>query len=569
MPSFGATRVATLSASFRSHGGGLLALLLLVLMAAVFLPVAGVLSALVDVRAWDTLTHLATTVMPTAALETALLVLLVSGGVAFLGATAAWLVTAYEFRGRAFFEWALLLPMAVPAYIVAYAYTDALQFSGPVQGALRDFFGWQYGDYWFPQIRSVPGAALVFTVVLYPYVYLLARAAFLSRTAAMQDAARSLGMGPLMAWVRVDLPLARPAIVAGTLLALMETVADYGAVSYFGLQTFTTSIYRAWFAHGDRMAAAQLSVVLLIVVLIVMALEYRARGQARYFAAPNAQRPAPRMPLVGGRNALATFGCCIPLTLGFVLPVLLLMRLVPATAVAELDMARLRQALMNTVGLGLSAAVLVVSVALLLAYALRHAPQRAQWMRRLSHWTQRVLGLGYAVPGTVIAVGVLIPLAALDNALDAWMTRTWGVHTGLLITGSVAALLYAYLVRYFAVAHQPLEAGLARVTPQMQECARSLGARPLEVFGRVHLPLIAPSVLAAALLVFVDVVKELPATLVLRPFDFDTLAVMAYHWAADEQLGHAAIPALAIVVAGLVPVVLLSRVIGKRSTAHG
>lgn len=523
----------------------------------VLLPIGGVFSALFDGRAWATLGHLAATVMPAAALESAMLVALVTLGVAVLGATAAWLVAAYEFRGRSFFEWALLLPMAMPAYIVAYAYTDALQFSGPVQSALRAWTGWGPGDYVFAQIRSVPGAAFVFTVVLYPYVYLLARTAFLARTASMQEAARSLGMTPLRAWWHVDLPLARPAIVAGSLLALMETLADYGAASYFGLQTFTTAIYRAWFSHGDRVAAAQLSVVLLLVVLCVIALEQRARGRARYFAAPNSIRPAVRQPLQGVRGPLAALACCVPLGLGFVVPVVLLLRLMPPWE--QIDVSGLQQALANTAFLGVAAALMVVGVVLVMAYVLRYAPQPA----RLPALAARALGLGYAVPGAVIAVGVLIPLAAFDNALDAWVSSLWGGHTGLLITGSVAALLYAYLVRYFAVAHQPIEAGLARVTDSMEASARCLGASPAQAFARVHLPLILPSVLAAALLVFVDVVKELPATLVLRPFDFDTLAIVAYHFASDERLGHAAAPALAIVAAGLLPVLLLSRVIGR------
>lgn len=533
----------------------------LVAIGAVCLPVAGVFAALFDTRAWSTLAHLASTVIPNAALETAVLVALVTCGVAILGTTAAWLVAAYEFRGRAFFEWALLLPLAAPAYIVAYAYTDALQFSGPIQTALRDAFGWRHGEYLFPEIRSVPGAAFVFTVVLYPYVYLLARTAFLARTAAMQDAARSLGLAPWAAWVRVDLPMARPAIVAGSLLALMETVADYGAVSYFGLQTFTTAIYRAWFSHGDRIAAAQLSAVLLVLVVCLIGLEYRARGRARYFAASNVARPAPRTQLAGARNAAAAIACCIPLALGFVVPVVLLARLVPSWG--AIGAPRFAGAFGNTVFLGIVAAAVVLAAVLAMAYAVRLAPGNA----RLPRLAARVLGLGYAVPGAVIAVGVLIPLAAFDNAIDAWMKHTFGIGTGLLITGTVIALLYAYLVRYFAVAYQPVEAGLARVTPQMDASARTLGAGPGEVFVRVHLPLIAPSVLAAGLLVFVDVVKELPATLVLRPFDFDTLAVLAYQFAADEQLGQAAVPALAIVCAGVLPVIVLSRAIGAASSA--
>src|SRR5262245_30164135 len=287
--------------------GGLRSMLVLIVCAAlVALPVASIFASFVQAdTSWSTLRHLATTVMPRAALETLLLTVLVTIGVAVLGTTAAWLVVALEFPGRRFFEWAMLLPLAMPAYIVAYAYTDFLQFSGPLQGALRATFEWRRGDYWFPDIRSLPGAAFVFVFVLYPYVYLLARTAFLARTASMIDAARSLGLSPLATWLRVNLPLARPAVVAGALLAIMETIADYGAASYFGLQTFTTSIYRAWFSLGDRLAASQLSALMLVVVVGVMALEERARGRARYFAAPNGARPVARVSLAGWRRWLA------------------------------------------------------------------------------------------------------------------------------------------------------------------------------------------------------------------------------------------------------------------------
>lgn len=531
--------------------------------AAVLFPLLGVLSSFVDLQAsLETLRHLAATVMPRAALETALLVALVAVGVIVLGSTSAWLVAAYDFPGRRVFEWALLVPLAMPAYIVAYAYTDFLQFAGPLQSWLRAAFGWQRGDYWFPEIRSIPGAAFVFTVTLYPYVYLLARTAFLARTASMADAARSLGYSPLRSWLHVNLPMARPAVAAGAALALMETVADYGAASYFGLQTFTTAIYRAWFSLGDRIAASQLATVLLAVVLLLMAFELRARGRARFVSAPNSARPAQRITLAGSRGVAALLACCLPLAAGFVVPMAILLGLA-APAVHDLDLGRYLQWLLNSVLLGGGAALIAVAVAAALAYAVRltarGAPARAVML------AARLMNLGYAVPGIVIAVGILLPLATFDNALDAWMKARFGIGTGLLLTGSVAALLYAYVVRYFAVAFQPIEAGLARITPAMDASARSLGASPREVFARVHVPLLAPSLFAAALLVFVDVMKELPATLVLRPFNFDTLAVIAYQFAADERLGEAAIPSLTIVAVGVLPVILLSRAIARSS----
>jgi iron(III) transport system permease protein len=538
-------------------------LLAAVCAAAVLFPLLGVLASFTDLPASvETLRHLAATVIPRAGVETTLLVALVAAGVIVLGSTSAWLVAAYDFPARRLFEWALLVPLAMPAYIVAYAYTDFLQFSGPVQSWLRASFGWQRGDYWFPEIRSIPGAALVFTVTLYPYVYLLARTAFLARTASMADAARSLGLSPLRSWLHVNLPMARPAVAAGAVLALMETVADYGAASYFGLQTFTTAIYRAWFSLGDRIAASQLASVLLAVVLVLMAFELRARGRARFVAAPNSARPAQRIALGGGRGVAALLACCLPLAAGFILPMAILIRLA-APAVQEVDLGRYLQWLLHSVTLGGGAALIAVAIALALAYAVRLASRGvpAQGVALAA----RLMNLGYAVPGIVIAVGILLPLAAFDNALDAWMKARFGIGTGLLVTGSLAALLYAYVVRFFAVAFQPIEAGLARITPAMDASARSLGASPREVFARVHVPLLGPSLFAAALLVFVDVMKELPATLVLRPFNFDTLAVIAYQFAADERLGEAAIPSLTIVAVGVLPVVLLSRAIAGSS----
>ena len=542
-------------------------LVLLLCAAVVALPVASIFASFFQAdTSWPTLQHLASTVMPRAALETFLLTAMVTIGVAVLGTTAAWLIVALEFPGRRFFEWAMLLPLAMPAYIVAYAYTDFLQFAGPMQGALRAAFDWRRGDYWFPDIRSLPGAAFVFVFVLYPYVYLLARTAFLARTASMIDAARSLGLSPFATWVHVNLPLARPAVVAGALLAIMETIADYGAASYFGLQTLTTSIYRAWFSLGDRLAASQLSALLLVVVVGVMALEERARGRARYFAAPNGARPVAPVPLAGWRKWLALAACCVPIGIGFLLPVAILVALAKP-AIETISWARYFTWFGNSLLVACLAAAVTILVALSLAYAVRLAPPgRARASARLA---ARTMNLGYAVPGAVIAVGILVPLARLDNTIDAWMKAAFGISTGLLLTGSLVALLYAYLVRYFAVAYQPLEAGLARITPAMDASARSLGSAPLDVFRRVHLPLLAPSVLAAGLLVFVDVMKELPATLVLRPFNFDTLAVIAYQLAADERLGEAALPSLTIVLAGVLPVFLLSRAIARAAAPTG
>jgi len=539
----------------------LMTLLVLLTTALVGLPVISVFASFTDSAASaETLRHLAATIIPGALLETLILSVGVLVGVIVIGTATGWIAASCEFPGRRFFEWALLLPLAMPAYITAYAYTDALQFSGPLQSALRAAFGWRHGDYWFPEIRSLAGGIFVFTLVLYPYVYLLARTAFMARTAAMIDAARSLGLTPWQTWWQVNVPLARPAIVAGALLALMETLADYGASVYFGLQTFTAAIYRAWFSMGDRMAASQLSALLLVIVLALLALERRARGRARFYTPTASQRPAPRSPLAGGRAAAAFAACALPILLGFVIPVWLLVRLL-LPAWTQIDWARYVQWLLNTVSVGLGGALVVLLTVLALAYAARNAARgMPQAMVRSSVW---LMSLGYALPGSVIAVGILVPLARFDNSLDAVMKSALGIGTGLLLTGTVFALLYGYLVRYFAVAYQSVESGLARITPAMDASARSLGASPLAAFFRVHLPLLGPSVLAAMLLVFVDVMKELPATLVLRPFNFDTLAVIAYQLASDERLGEAALPSLTIVLAGVLPVALLSRAIAR------
>jgi iron(III) transport system permease protein len=442
----------------------------------------------------------------------------------------------------------------MPAYVMAYAYTDLLQYAGPVQTALRHAFGWSRGDYWFPDVRSLAGAATIFVFTLYPYVYLLARTAFLERPAALVEAARTMGLGRRQAFWRVELPLARPAIAGGIALALMETLADFGTVAYFAVDTFTTGIYRAWFTLGDRAASAQLAAALLGFVLLAVMLERASRGAARS-AAGGRSRSAPSdpRPWVGGARgaALATL-CAIPLVVGFALPVLLLLRLVHA----EPDIAlapRFVDWAWNSLRVAGVAAAIAVVFAVLVAYALRLSPGP------LSRLAARVLALGYAVPGTVLAVGVLLPLGAIDGFVADAVRGATGRSPGLILTGTTIALVYAYQVRYFAVAWNGIEPGFARITPAMDAAARSLGAGTAETFRRVHAPLLRRSAAAALLLVFVDVMKELPATLVLRPFNSDTLAVVAYQLARDERLGEAALPSLAIVVVGLLPVLLLSR----------
>jgi iron(III) transport system permease protein len=498
-------------------------------------------------EAWQ---HIVETSLARYTANTLLLLLGVSAGVISMGVVSAWLVTSYRFPGREVLEWALMLPLAMPAYVMAYAYTDWLQFSGPVQSALRSATGWQAREYWFPEIRSLWGGAAMLSFALYPYVYLIARTAFLELARSAIEAGRLAGLGPWGAFFRVAVPLARPAIVAGASLALMETLADFGTVSYFALEVFTTGIFKAWLSMGDATAAAQLSACLLGFVVVVLALERASRGRAAYHA--SGRRPAPPQRLRGAPAAVASAACAAPVLFGFGLPALLLLMLAWEERSAYAG-ARLLALVSNSFSIAGFTALLGVGLALVMAYAARTTASRAVLA------VNRAASLGYALPGAVIAIGVLVPLARLDNALADALEQALGVKTGLLLTGTAAALVYAYLVRMLAVALQTTNAGLAKITPAMDAAARSLGATALGALARVHAPLLAPSLATAALLVFVDVLKELPATFALRPFNFDTLAIEAFNLAKDERLAEAAIPALVIVAVGLLPVVYVSR----------
>ncbi|MBI4190619.1 MAG: iron ABC transporter permease [Betaproteobacteria bacterium] len=500
--------------------------------------------------------HLAGTVLPEYVANTLWLLAGVSVMVIFGGVATAWLVTMCRFPGQRLFEWTLILPLAMPAYIMAYAYTDFLQFTGPVQTWLRGLTGWQAREYWFPEIRSVGGAIVMLGLVLYPYVYLLVRAAFLEQSVGIIEVGRSLGHGPWRSFFRIALPLARPAIAAGTTLALMETLADFGTVSYFAVPTFTTGIYRAWLSLGDRVAAAQLSAMLLGFVVAVLLIERMSRGRARFHSTSGRKHPV-RYQLRGAPAVIAVLICCVPLVLGFALPSGLLLHMALTEGDAQFG-ARFVALTLNSFTLASVTALAGVMLALVMAYALRLRPGP------LTRAANRLAGLGYAIPGAVIAIGILVPVARLDNAVDAWMRAHFDVSTGLLLTGSITALVYAYLVRFLAVALQTVEAGLTKITPSMDEASRSLGVGPFGTLIKVHGPMMRGSLLTAALLVFVDVMKELPATFVMRPFNFDTLAVQAYNLAADERLAEASTSALAIVAVSLVPLIVLSRRIARR-----
>lgn len=548
---------AALSSTRRARAGrGWLAWTALVIAALVAAPVVSVGANIFAGGTGGTWSHLASTVLPEYITNTLWLCLGVGLGVVAVGTSTAWLVTMHDFPGRRIYEWALILPLAVPAYVMAYTYTDLLQFVGPVQTALREAFDWKAGDYWFPEVRSLPGAVLMFICVLYPYVYLLARTAFLERASGMLEVGRSLGLGPWGNFFRISLPLARPALAAGAALALMETLADYGTVAYFGVQTFTTGIYRAWFSLGDRTAAAQLSVSLLGFVVVVLLVERLSRGRARFHNTTGRNRPLAGRRLRRWHAAAAFLACLVPLTLGFLVPAGVLLEMALTEGDAQFG-GRFLYLARNTFTLAAVTAMCAVGVSLLLAYAARTGRER------LPQLLNRAVSLGYAVPGSVIAVGVLIPVTRLDNWLAGMIQEWTGTSPGLLLTGGMAALVYAYLVRFLAVSLQTVEASLGKITPSMDDAARSLGCGQGGMLFRVHLPLLRGSLWTASLLVFVDVMKELPATLVMRPFNLDTLATQAYTLASDERLAEASTAALAIVAVGILPLIIVSRQIAK------
>ena len=517
--------------------------------------------------------HLASTVLAGYVLNTLGLALGVGVGVVVIGVGTAWLVTMCRFPGRWVFQWALLLPLAMPTYLAAYAYTDLLEFAGPIQGGMRALFGWQSkAEYWFPEVRSLGGAIAFMTLVLYPYVYLLCRASLLEQSVGVLEAGRSLGHGPWRSFCSVALPLARPAIVIGVLLAVMESLNDFGTVEYFGVPTFTVGIYRVWFGMNNAPAAAQLATVLLTFVIVLIWLERTARRSRRFHTASGKGRPLPGYELRAPLAGLAFAACLAPILLGFLVPGGVLLRYSLATLGKSLHVG-LATTMANSLLVSSLAATTAIAVGLSMAYGLRLGSGG------LVRAATRIASIGYAVPGAVLAIGVLIPATRLDNAVDAFMRDAFGISTGLLLSGTVAALTFAYVVRFLALSFGTLEASLTKITPRMDDAARSLGSRPAATLWRVHLPLMRGSVLTAGMLVFVDGMKELPMTLMLRPFNFDTLATYVYERVSYELFPEAAPAALAIVLAGLLPVIVLSRSIagarpgaaaaGPRSVSRG
>ena len=546
------TSRTALSRRAAGAGGGLWSAGAVLIALLVVLPVASVL-VLAFHPTENIWPHLLATTLPRYAANT--LVLTLSTGVlaAAVGTGAAWLVTMYRFPLSGLLEWLLLLPLAIPAYIGAYALVDFLDYSGPVQVALREAAGWETArDYWFPTVRSRGAAVLVLAAALYPYVYMLARAAFREQSAGSYEVARALGAGPVGLFLKVGLPLARPAIAAGAAIVMMETVNDFGVVDFFAVQTLTTGIFTVWLETGNAGGAAQIACVILAVILALVALEKVSRRNSRYYQSARQPRPVTKVVLSRGAGAAATVLCALPVAFGFVLPLGVIAGHALDKPGAWIS-AGLGRAFLNTLTVGGGAAALTVLGAVFMVYGVRLTG------RRLPKLVLPVTTIGYAAPGAVLAVGILIPVAALDHRVADLVLAVTGHDPGLILTGSAAAIVLAYFVRFFAIAQGAADAAFGRVPPSLPMAARSLGRSAGGALREVYLPLMKGSVGTALLLVFVDCVKELPATLLLRPFNYDTLATRAHEKASLENIAEAAPPALLVIGVGLVAVGLLAR----------
>lgn len=498
--------------------------------------------------------HLISTSLPGYIKNTLTLMAGVGVGVFLTGVSTAWLVTHYEFPLRRQFEWMLLLPLAIPAYVIAYMYTDLLEFAGPIQQFIRSVFGWELAsDYWFPNIRSMGGGILLMGLVLYPYVYLLARAAFLEQSPNLFEASRLLGHSPRRTFLTVSLPIARPAIVVGTALALMETLNDFGTIDFFAIRTLTAGLYDVWLGMGNLGGAAQISTTMLSFVILLLSLEYFGRRKQRFYQSARRFSDKTRVHLSRRKAWWLTLFCAIPVIAGFFIPVLLLIKL--AIVYFEVSWtAEFRNYALNSLLLSTGAAMMTLAIAIIIAYARRlHRSSKSILI------ASRLASLGYAVPGAVLAVGVIIPFAAMDNFIDALMRKHFDYSSGLLLSGTVFAIIFAYVVRFLAVSIGSIESSLSKVSESMDMAARTLGYSASTVLIKLHLPLIKGGILTAGMVVFVDSMKELPATLILRPFNFETLATQVYQFASDEMIGESALGSLFIVLVGMLPVIYLSR----------
>lgn len=477
-------------------------------------------------------------------------------GTFIIGVPTAWLCALYRFPGKRLLEFLLLLPLAMPAYIIAYTYTGILDFSGPLQTALRAHFDWSYGDYWFPEIRSMGGAITMFSFVLYPYVFLLTRSTLIAQSYNLTHAAQLLGASSIERVTLIILPLARPAIVAGVMLALMETLADFGTVQYFGIDTFTTGIIRTWFGFGEPQTAAQLASLLMLVVFIVFIFEQYSRRRLRFHNTSNSCPHSKPMALSGGSAILASVVCFIPVLLGFIIPVIQLSHWALSTASTMLD-DHFWQLAFNSFFLAMTAAFVTITVALILAYGKRTI------QNKIVQGLINLAAMGYAIPGTIIAVGTLIVFTQMDHFLIDILRFQFNVEAGLIFTGTIMALVFAHTVRFLSLGLQTVGASLSKINQSLEQASSLLGHGPFATLRHVHMPLIRSGLLTAALLVFVEVMKELPATLIMRPFNFNTLAVRAYELASDERLADASTAALAIVMTGIIPVIIINLSINK------
>ncbi|MDE0309170.1 MAG: iron ABC transporter permease [Acidiferrobacterales bacterium] len=535
----------------RSSNFSPLALSTPVITLVVVSPLIAIFGSAVTTESIALLKHLVDTVIGTYVTNSLLLMLGVGSLTLIIGVPTAWLTSICEFPGRKVFVWALLLPLAFPAYIIAYTYTGLLDYFGPVYTLVRHIVGEERFADLYVSIRSLPGAIVLFALVLYPYVYLLSRISFLEQSSGFIELSRTLGYSMGESFFKVAVPLTRPAIVAGVSLALMETLADYGTVQFFGIDTFTTGIIRAFGSYGDASVAAQLSIMLLGFVGLLMFCEWFSRRKVQYHSAKGKTIHQSKIRLVGKKALLAWLACFLPVLLGFLLPALILLKWTLFDA--EYDLSRFAVLVWNTVRLGATAAAIAVILSVVLGYAKRTVSTRVVASM------VAVSGLGYAIPGAIIAVGVITPLVWLDLRLIDLFRSALDIEVGLILSGSIFALLFAYTVRFLAISLNAVQTGLQRIRPSMDYSARVLGCRPWEVLKRVHLPVMRASLITAFLIVFVDVLKELPATLILRPFNFNTLAVRAYELASDERLIDAALPSLTIVLTGIVPVIILSK----------
>jgi len=519
----------------------------------VLLPIAALIgiAAEGDAEIWP---HLIRNVLPSSIVDTLALlagIALVAGS---MGITSAWLVTAHHFPGRHILVWLLPLPLAVPTYITAYIYVELFDSAGLLQMALRDVMGWQSrADYWFPEIRSLYGCILVMSAVLYPYVYIAARAMFLTQSASMLEVARVLGASRLKLFRVIALPLARPALAVGLSLALLEALNDIGASEYLGVRTLTVSVYNTWLNRGSLPGAAQIACVMLAFVVALILIERYGRKDRRYATSAKRSRVVHPAPLSGGRALLASVLCAIPVFLGFVLPVAFLLReILRGSLVTQFDEEFL-QHFLTTIGLSVTATLAVLALAILLVSAARISKST------LTKSTLFVAGLGYAVPGTVLALGLMTPLVKIDGLIGTLWRGLTGERLGLLLTGTAGAIIIAYVLRFLSIATGSLSAGLDRVSPSLEDAARTLGASRREMAWRVQIPLMRPALASAALLIFVDCIKELPATLLLRPLNTETLATQVYTYAARGRFEDGSLAALVIVLIGLLPVIQLVR----------